>query len=227
MADGHSKTAVAVTTLVVGALVGGGIGYAMADNKDMNKNNEMSYNAVTAVESPAASTRVALNNALREHVSLGATTLRAAFDGSPNTEALLGTLDENSVEVAGLVGSVYGEDAEQQFLGLWRSHIDFFANYTTAAKAGDQAGMDQALENLAGYSQDASAFFAQANPNLPADAVMPLLKEHRDLVIKAVNAYGAGDRAGSYAAEQEARDQVGQIADALAVGIVKQSPDKF
>lgn len=230
MKDSQGSVAVAAITLVVGLAVGGGIGFATANNSDMDtpSNNEMSsMSPADIVVSPAADTRVALNNALREHVSLAGETLRAAFDGSENTDELLDTLDENSVEVAAIVGSVYGDEAEGQFLELWRSHIGFFADYTAAAKAGDQAAMDQALADLAGYGEEASTFFANANPNLPKEAVKPLLVEHRDLVIDAVNAYGSGDVAGSFAAEQEARDQVGEIANALAGGIVAQYPEKF
>lgn len=209
----------AVITVGIAALILGGVTGYMFNNNTSEVNNA---DPVAAVQSDAASTRVALNNALREHVSLGAAGLRAAFDGDPNTEQLLGTLDENSLEVAGLVGSVYGEDAEESFLSLWRSHIDFFANYTVAAKAGDEEAMQKALDDLAGYGDEASTFFANANDNLPKDAVQPLLVEHRDLVIEAVNAWGAGNYAESYDAEQRARDQVGDIADALASGIIAQ-----
>lgn len=215
---------ISIASVLVSGLIGYMIGGSMGDDQ---KSHDTSSNLQPSTTTKAADVRVALNNALREHVSLGAAALRAAFDGDPNIEALLGTLDENSVEVAGLVGSVYGSDAQEAFLQLWRNHIGFFADYTVAAKSGDSDGMQQALDDLAGYSQDAGAFFENANPNLPASAVVPLLKEHRDLVIAAVNAWGAKDYSESYTQEQMARDQVGQIADALSKGIVAQAPDKF
>lgn len=214
-----------IIAAIIALLFGGGIGYAAGNmNNEVDKNTD---DPVAAQASDAADVRVGLNNALREHVSLGAATLRAVFDDSPNAPALVETLDENSKEVAALVGSAYGQEAEESFLSLWRSHIDFFADYTTAAKAGDQNGMQQSLDDLAGYGEDASTFFANANPNLPKDAVKPLLIEHRDLVIEAVNEYGAGNVEASYAAEQRARDQVGEIGDALATGIVTQNAESF
>ncbi len=171
--------------------------------------------------------RVALNNALREHVNVAGVALRNVFTDSPDASAAVAALDKNSIEVASLVGSVYGEDAEKDFLTLWRQHIDFFANYTVAAKAGDQAGMDQALEDLAGYGEAASNFFEGANPNLPKTAVKPLLVEHRDVVIETINLIGAGDFDAAYLKLGEAADQVNKIADALAGGIEKQFPEKF
>ena len=171
--------------------------------------------------------RVALNNALREHVNIAGVALRNVFTESPDAGAAVAALDQNSIEVAGLVGSVYGDDAEADFLKLWRQHIDFFANYTTAAKTGDQAGMDQALEDLAGYGEAAGNFFEGANENLPKSAVKPLLVEHRDVVIDTINLIGASDFDAAYIKLGEAADQVNKIADALTGGIVKQSPDKF
>jgi hypothetical protein len=223
---------IAIATLVIGALLGAGIGYSMGssnNNDDVTVNNSetTSHSTVPTTDTAAADTRVALNAALREHVSLAGEALRAVFDGAPQADAAVAELDNNSVEVAGIVGSVYGEEAEASFLSLWRNHIGFFASYTTSAKAGDQAGMDQALLDLEGYGTDAAAFFAAANPNLPADAVKPLLVMHRDHVIEAVNAYGAKDYAKSYAAEAEAYDQIGTIADAIASAVVKQNPDSF
>ncbi len=179
------------------------------------------------VNDGAVDLRVALNNALREHVNVAGVALRNVFTESPDADAAVAALDKNSIEVAGLVGSVYGDEAEESFLDLWRQHINFFANYTTAAKAGDQAGMDQALEDLAGYGEAASNFFESANPNLPKSAVKPLLVEHRDVVIETINFIGAGDFDAAYLKLGEAADQVNKIADALAGGIEKQFPDKF
>lgn len=232
MEQDNKVTKAVIMTLVIALVVGGGLGFAAGKmggsaEETHTSSKQAPVDAVAAVDGPAADTRVALNNALREHVSAAGIALRAAFDGSPNTEAALATLDENSKEVAGLVGSVYGDKAGEQFLGLWRNHIGYFANYTLAAKAGDQAGLDKAIADLNGYATDAGAFFAGANPNLPADAVQTLLVHHREHVIKVVNAWGAKDYAKSYEDERHALDQVGEIGDALASGIVKQSPEKF
>jgi hypothetical protein len=219
-----------VVAIVIATVIGGVAGFVIGNNGDTQTEEvatSASFDSVRAVDGAASDVRVKLNNALREHVSLGALALRAAFNGDPNTEAALATLDENSQEVAGLVGAVYGEQAGDQFLTLWRSHIGYFANYTVAAKSGDQAGMDKALADLEGYATDAGAFFNGANEGLPKEAVKTLLVHHRDHVIKVVNAWGAGDYAKSYEEEQHARDQVGEIGDALAAAIVKQSPDMF
>lgn len=233
--DNSKMMPTAIVTVIVTLLVGGGIGYVLGNSMDDNTNTSTSNSEQTtqpdreniSVNAPAADLRVALNNALREHVDVAGVALRNIYTESPDIDAAVAALDENSIEVAGLVGSVYGEEAEQNFLTLWRQHIDFFANYTIAARDGDTVGMDQALEDLAGYGEAASNFFADANPNLPKEAVKPLLVAHRDAVILVINDIGAGDFDSAYKNLNVATDQVSEIADALAAGIEKQYPEMF
>ncbi len=224
----------ALITAVVALLVGGGVGYVIGDSgsdDDMNTNTSQQSDSGSSensgVDSAAAGLRVGLNNALQEHVNLSGVALRNAYLEAPDFEAAEAALDENSKEVAALVGSVYGDDAESQFLDLWRQHITFFANYTIGARDDDQQAMDQAKEDLAGYGQAASNFFANANPNLPKEAVMPLLLDHRNKVLAVIDTLDSGDLEGTYIALTAAADQVKDIADALAGGIEAQYPDMF
>ncbi len=223
-----------IVTAVIALIVGGGMGYAISNSMEDDSSSEItSTSEMTAskenisVKAPAADLRVGLNNALQEHVNLAGVTLRNVYLEAPDTDASVAALDENSKEVASLVGSVYGEDAEKSFLDLWRQHINFFANYTVGARDDDQTAMDQAKEDLAGYGEAASNFFASANPNLPKEAVMPLLLDHRNKVLTVIDTLDSGDLDGTYVALTAAANQVKDIADALAGGIEAQYPDKF
>jgi len=217
-----NKLAMAGVTLVVGLLLGGGIGYAMNNNKEAEHAHD------PAVDTKAASLRTVLNNLEAEHVDLAAAATRAGFDGDPSFNAAAGALGKNTDELAAAVASVYGEEAGEQFKDIWASHIGFFVDYTVAAKAGDQAGMDKAVQNLNGYVEAISTFLSGANPNLPKEAVAQLVTEHVGLLKEAVDKHGAGDYAGSYDAQSRARTQITtKIADTLAGAIVKQNPEKF
>ena len=217
-----NKLAVIGATLVVGLLVGGGIGFAM------NNKTEEPHAHDPAVDTKAASLRTVLNNLEAEHVDLAAAATRAGFDGDPSFSAAAGALGKNTDDISAAIASVYGDEAGAQFKEIWASHIGFFVDYTVAAKAGDQAGMDKAVQNLNGYVEAISTFLSDANPNLPKDAVAQLVTEHVGLLKEAVDKHGAGDYAGSYDAQSRARTQITtKIADTLAGAIVKQSPDKF
>jgi hypothetical protein len=160
-------------------------------------------------------------------VDLASQATRNGFDGSSDFKASASALDANSVAISQAVGSIYGDAAAAKFLEIWRSHIGFFVNYTVAAKAGDKVGMDKAVQDLGGYEDAISDFFAGANPNLPRDAVHQLIADHVMLLKAAVDNYGAKDFATSYTKEHEANVQIGTIADTISGAIVKQSPDKF
>jgi hypothetical protein len=180
-----------------------------------------------ATDTKSADLRVLLNALEREHVNLAAAATRNGFDGNADFKASAGQLDQNSQDIAAAVGSVYGKDAGDKFLQIWRSHIGFFVDYTVAAKKGDKAGMAKAVTDLGGYVDAISDFFSGANPNLPRQAVKDLVGQHVTLLKSAVDSYGAADYAASYAHEHEANVQIGKIADAISGAIVKQKPESF
>ena len=225
--DNKTKSGVVAAVMVIGLLVGGGIGYVTGTGKDNTGNSAKSSSIAPATDTKAAGLRVVLNNLEAQHVDLASAATRAGFDGSPMFEASAGALDQNSVALSKAIGSVYGAEAETKFLEIWRSHITFFVNYTVAAKGGDKAGMDKAVSDLNGYVSAISDLLGGAT-GLPKDAVASLITEHVGLLKSTVDKHGAGDYAGSYAAQQQTRDQITtKIADTLAGAIVKQNPGKF
>lgn len=229
MESHKNKAVVAIVTLVLGLAVGGGVGYAAAD---MNKKDgSIASDASTSTDDTtmkASDLRATLNNLEAEHVDLASAATRAGFDGDPSFEAAAGSLSENTDELTAAIASVYGDEAGAQFKAIWASHIGFFVDYTVAAKGGDTAGMDKAVQNLNGYVEAISTFLSDANPNLPKEAVSQLITEHVTLLKEAVDKHGAGDFAGSYDAQDRARTQItNKIADTLSGAIVKQSPEKF
>lgn len=226
-----SSKSTAITAAVVALLVGGGAGYVIGNsNNNDGEQGNVSQNAGTSsggTDTGAADLRANLQAAQQEHVALASETLRNVFDGTKDAEAAVAALDKNSVEIAEIVGAAYGPDAQDQFLSAWREHIGFFANYTTAAKAGDKAAMEQALADLDGYAEETATFFSEANPNLPKEAVKENLQTHAGLVIDTVNAYGAGNYEESFNKQIEAYDQIGKVSAVLSGAIYQQFPDKF
>lgn len=215
----------ALIALVVGGAGGYAIGNSMSDDESKNGSSSSSQ-ATTAT--PASDLRAMLTGLQEEHVSLASAATRAGFDGSAMFEPAAASLDNNSKDLQKSVASVYGDEAGDKFYEIWKSHIGFFVDYTVAAKAGDQAGMDKAVQNLAGYVDAISTFFSDANPNLPKEAVSQLISEHVTLLKDTVDKYGAGDIAGSYAKQRETRAQIGnEVAATISGAIVKQYPDKF
>jgi hypothetical protein len=187
-----------------------------------------SDHAMPAMSVSSSDLRVGLNNLLAEHAELGLAATNAALGGrSVEFKAAAGALDANSVALSQAIGSVYGDGAGQAFLALWRKHIGFIVDYTTALAKKDEKMQDKAVNDLLGYSKDFAAFVNAANPNLPVDVVTDLVKSHVVGFKAAIDAQAKGDWTTAYAKTREAAAHMQMIADPLAGAIAKQFPDKY
>ena len=173
--------------------------------------------------------RATLTAALQEHVYLAGiavnTGVGAGLD-SKEFKAAADTLDKNSQALAAAIGSVYGDEAGEQFLALWRDHIGFFVEYTKAKAGGDDAGAEKARKGLDDYRAEFGAFIASANPNLTADAVAEELIPHVDSVFDTIDSVVAG-KTDVFEKLALAASHMPGTANVLAGAIYKQSPDKF
>jgi hypothetical protein len=177
---------------------------------------------------PAATLRVELNNLGSEHVYLAGLAFDAALGGrSDEFKVAAETTDKNTQELGEAVGSVYGPDAQQKFLALWRAHIGFFVDYAMGAAAKDDARKAKARADLDGYRTDIDAFLTGANPNLPKGAVAQLFAAHVVHLTGVVDDIVGGNLAGAYDMLHMAAHQTQEIMDPLSAAIVKQFPDKF
>lgn len=184
--------------------------------------------AKPSADTKAADLRSALDQLLGEHVQLAADATNAALNGRDGEfKAAAAALDANSVDISNAIGSIYGKDAGEAFLGLWRSHIGMVVDYTVGMASKDKAKQDKAVGELMQYTKDFGAFLNSANPNLPQDAVADLVKHHAVTLKAVIDAQAAGDQEKAYTALRTAYGHMAMIAEALAQGIVKQFPKKF
>jgi len=217
------KTLVGIAGVV--AIVGAGCSQSMAAHDGMAM---ASPSTTTSSGTKAAALRTTLNNLFAEHVWLAGSATGAALGGrDADFKAAAAALDQNSVAIARAIGSVYGSDAEQAFLPLWRKHIGFAVDYTVGVATNDRAKADKAVNDLVAYSQDFGAFLQSANPNLPKSVVADLVKHHVVTLKIVIDAQAAKDPDKAYVALRTAAGHMQMIADPLAEAIVKQFPDKF
>jgi hypothetical protein len=179
-------------------------------------------------DSPAASLRNSLNLALREHAILAAMATGAALGGrTAEFNAATNAVDGNSIDISKAIGSVYGADAENAFLPLWRKHIVFVVDYTTALAAKDKAKQDKAVKDLINYADDFGAFLASANPDLPKNTVAELVKGHILTLKDVVDAQATREWPKVYSNLRLATSHMAMIADPLGMAIAKQFPERF
>ncbi|MCU1411863.1 MAG: uncharacterized protein JWR04_2570 [Rhodoglobus sp.] len=189
---------------------------------DTPATDDTTTTVVDTVNSDGSGLRAAIQAALYDHVYLaGAAINQALADGgdltAPKTAAAVQALDDNSVAVSKLIGSVY-PDAEQPFLDSWRSHIPFFVDYTLGKVTGDQAKVDKAVSDLGAYAVSFGQLINSVVPELPAEAVQAELEAHATSLLAAIDANIAGDPS-YYTLLQEAAAHMQMTATALAGGI--------
>ena len=186
----------------------------------------------TGIDTDAAKLVQGLTDLLDSHVFLaGIAVEQAVITGDPNSaqfKAAAATLDSNSQDLAAAIESVYGADAADQFLELWRAHIGMFVDYTVGGLTGDKAMQKKAGKELDQYRQDFGAFIDTAtNGELPKAAVADALQMHVDSLVQAVDAAIAGDPKVFDLLYAAAHEHMPMTASALAGGIIAANPDKF
>jgi hypothetical protein len=183
----------------------------------------------SGVTQQASDLRLTLGRLLGEHTILAIVATQKGYDGEADFEQIAAALDANSVEVADAIGSVYGDEAGQQFLdgdNMWRDHISFFVDYTTALAAGDEAAQNQAVQNLQAYVGTFSAFLAEAT-GLPEEALTEGITEHVNQLKGQIDAYAAGDYAQAYELSRGAYHHMWETGTTLSGAIVEQDPESF
>lgn len=184
-------------------------------------------NAVPMTDTAAADLRVGLNALMKEHVNLGLSALFNVIEENEATAGSVAALDENSVELAATVGSVYGDDAEDAFLQIWRDHIGFFANYAVGLRTDDEDMRLEAEADLQTYQTDIATFFNSALPMIQKSTVIAGAGEHKRLLLEAMDEYHEGNYEAAYMAQREADKQISGIANLLAKEIVAQNQSSF
>ena len=200
-----------------------------AENGETTETTASGGSGTTGVGTPAATLRAGLTSLLQEHVYLAGAAISTAVSAggdmeAPAVKSATDTLDTNSVALSEAVGSVYGDEAGEQFLELWRNHIGMFVDYTLGGATGDKAKQQAAKAELDQYRQDFGAFLESATggaAGLTQEAVAENLQVHVNTLVAAVDAVLAKDPS-VYTKLKEAASHMPMTAQALAGSIDEQ-----
>jgi hypothetical protein len=145
-------------------------------------------------------------------------------DIGPTAERLFA----NQEDIGSAVGSFYGDEAGQALTDLLKEHIALAAEAIAKAKAGDDDGLKKALDDWYANADDIARFLADANPrSWPFDEMRAHMREHLDLTLEEAVARLHGDYAGDIAAYDKVHNQILEMADVLANGIIAAFPERF
>jgi len=146
----------------------------------------------------------------------------------PDTDLVAERLLKNQDDIGNAIRPLYGDEAGDQLTQLLRDHIMGAVDILTAAKAGDTAGMDTAVEAWRANGDDIATFLNGANPdNWPLDDLKSQMQMHLDLTLAEAQARLGGDWEADIAAYDHVHEHILGMADILSNGIIAQFPDMF
>lgn len=146
----------------------------------------------------------------------------------PDFPATAERLLRNQDDIGDAFAAFYGQQAGDDLAALLRDHILIAVDVLTAAKAGDQPALDDALARWDTNAVDIATFFAEINPRQWKQAEMEaMMREHLALTTQEAVARLTGDDAADIAAYDAVHEQAMAMADMLSTGIIAQFPHQF
>lgn len=175
---------------------------------------------------------VSLNLAMRrlwsDHVIWTRDYIIAAVAGAPDAGAAANRLLKNQEDIGNAVVPLYGEAAGEALTGLLKQHIMIAVDLIDAAKASDNAKLDENDRKWTENAEEIAELLSGANPdNWPKAAVVDLLMQHLNLTKGEVAARLDGNWVTDVAAFDDIYTEILTVSDVLSDGIIKQFPDKF
>lgn len=177
-------------------------------------------------QNAAIQLRANLDNLLGEHAVLAILAMEKIYAGSPDANAEVAALSQNTDQLTAAIQSVFGASAAAQFKTMWRGHINDFVAYVKAAQNNDSTGEQSALNALAQYRTDFSKFMSGAT-GLPQTAIANNLQIHVNQLITTFNDYKNKNYTASDKELAAAYDHMFKVGDAISGAIVKEMPQKF
>ena len=163
-----------------------------------------------------------------DHITWTRLFIVSATADLPDLQATTDRLLRNQTDIGDAIKPFYGDEAGNQLTALLRTHILTAADIVAAAKAGDDAAVQQATTAWYGNADEIAAFLAQANPNQwPLAEMRTMMHDHLDLTLAEAVAHLQGRYADDVAAYDQVHDEILAMADMLSSGIERQFPSHF
>lgn len=169
----------------------------------------------------------AMSNLWAEHMEWTYATVVAFVEESPALEPTLDRLLQNQKDIGAAIEPFYGADAAGQLTALLTEHIQDAVPVLTAAKAGDSAALETAVNAWYANAEEIGRFLAGANPNWPEADMVEMMRMHIAQTVAYATDALTGDYIKAVADYGLAEKHMQQMANDLSAGLVAQFPDMF
>ena len=133
----------------------------------------------------------------------------------------------NAREIANAIVPYYGKEAGDKLFTLLAGHYGAVKDCMNATFTGNKEAMNTGVEKMKKNADEIATFLSTANPHWPKGAILAALAAHAGFHMQQIDAINTKDFASEAKVWEAMKDQVYEIADTLADGIVKQFPHKF
>ena len=172
--------------------------------------------------------RAAMRKLWEDHITWTRVFIISAAGDLGDKDAATQRLLQNQVDIGNAVKPYYGAAAGDQLTALLKDHILIAADVVAAAKANDQAKLADANRRWSANADQIADFLSKANPkNWPDAEMRTMMHDHLKLTTDEAVARLHGDWAGDVRAYDAVHQQILNMADMLASGIINQFPNKF
>ncbi len=180
----------------------------------------------------ATNKQAALRSGMRvlweDHIVWTRLAIISLTTGSPDTEATVGRLLQNQVDIGDAAKPFYGAAAGDKLTAELRNHILIAADLIAAAKAGDGAKLAEERARWQRNADDIAAVLASVNPRFWKLAVLKKeMRTHLTLTTNEAVARLQADWDADVAAYDEIHEHILHMSDYLAAGLIKQFPKRF
>ena len=183
---------------------------------------------VNATTASQAGLRADMRVLWEDHITWTRLAIISLTTGSPDTQATVGRLLRNQVDIGNAVKPFYGKAAGNALTAELRKHILIAADVITAAKAGDAAKLADAQTRWRANADEIAALLASVNPRFwKLGAMKSEMRQHLALTTQEVVARLQGRWAADIAAYDKVHKHILHLSDSLADGLVKQFPNRF
>lgn len=154
---------------------------------------------------------------LHEHVSLVTPMLKSEFLAEPDQASVTAAVDANSQQTADVINNLY-PGSHDQFLSLWRQHIQDYTNYLNAAKANDNAGKDAARAHLIQTTDQLTTMLNGISHRVDQNKLKNQLHDHANGTLTMIDAMVAGDWDKVYSLSHMGYEQMTDVTVTLLLG---------
>lgn len=162
-----------------------------------------------------------------DHVTWTRNVILCLVDELPGTDQAVKRLLKNQVDIGNAIKPYYGENAGNKLTKLLKEHITISADVVNAAEAGNTNAFNIANKKWYANADEISEFLCKANPKWALKDMKMMMNDHLKLTTNEAVQRIKKNYDADVIAYDKVHNEILEMSDMLADGIIKQFPEKF